>query len=100
MAFCLLSIKILRVSVDFGKFVKKFLSPISFSPSEIEFLRQLRFAGGKYTDFAKILSENQEIEANLLSVANSVFEARLKEPITSAAVALSMIGFLSSRNFL
>ncbi len=74
--------------------------PIFYSPSEIEFLRQLRFAGGKYTDFAKILQENHEIETNLLSVANSVFAARLKEPVTSAAVALSMIGFLSSRNFL
>ena len=86
--------------MDFSKFVSKYLAPVKFSPSEIEFLRQLRFAGGRYTEFAKIVQQNKEVEENLLTVANTVFAKRLKEPILSAAVALSMIGFLSSRNFL
>lgn len=74
--------------------------PLSCPPAAQEFLLRLRFAGGKYSDFAEVLSGLPDSEANLLRAANQVFEGKLKEKLTNPSVALSMIGFLPSRNFL
>lgn len=86
--------------LDFSKFVKEIVNPLHFPSKEKRLLKQLRFSGGTYSDFANILSEVPEFEKSLLEAANAMFESKLKEPLSVASVALSMIGFIPARNFL
>lgn len=88
------------MTFDFSKFVESILVPLNYSASEIEFLKNLRHAAGKYTDFAKILEKNKEIELHFLKAFSDSHQSQLKDPVTSSAVALSMLGFIPSRNFL
>ena len=86
--------------LEISKFVREVLTPLSCPPAAQEFLLRLRFAGGKYSDFAEVLAGSPESERNLLAAANQIFESRLKEKLTNPSVALSMIGFLPARNYL
>lgn len=95
-----LSGKILFVPLEFSKLVEPLFDSISYSASEIDFLRQLRYAGGLYSDFSKIIEKDKELVGNLLRAANQAAGDRLAEPIASVTVALSAIGFISARNFL
>jgi hypothetical protein len=88
------------VTFNFSKFIQNILVPLSFSAAEVGFMKGLRSAAGKYSDFAKIIETNPEIEKHFLGKLNETLQSRLKEPLTSAAVALSMVGFVPARNFM
>ncbi len=76
------------------------LVELSLTSGETEFLKYLVHSAGRYPDFARLLHENPEVEANLIGVANRAFESRIPEPISSTEIAMSMIGFFPARNYL
>ncbi len=76
------------------------LGELIISVEESNFLKSLTHSAGRYPDFARILKENPTVEANLIDVANRSFGAKMSELIESTEVALGMMGFVSSRNYL
>jgi hypothetical protein len=88
------------VRFDFSKFIQSVVVPLSYTSGEIEFLRGIRFAAGKYSEFAGILETNPEMKSQFLSGFNEAYKGRLRETVSSASVALSMLGFIPARNFL
>ncbi len=86
--------------LDFSKFVDTVLLELSRGKYETDFLRCLASSGGNYPVFAQILRDNASLKERLLHTANRVFGLKLEREITSTEVALGMIGFIPSRNYI
>jgi len=88
------------VTLDFRKLVHPLLDRLGYSPAEAELLKQLRYAGGMYSEFARILTADAEIAQNILDACNEMFKGRVKEPYRSISAALPALGFVPARNFI
>lgn len=73
---------------------------MALTPDEKRTFQQFRFSSGTYADFADILKSQPLLEDTLLNAANEVFESRLGRRIDSLQAAMSMLGYLPTRNFL
>jgi len=88
------------VSFSFGKFVDFLMGSLPYTATELRFMQRLRYSGGNYKEFAKILSEYPTSELKLIQIVKEKVESKIIEPISSTEIALSMIGFTAARNFL
>src|SRR4051812_9982847 len=88
------------MSNPFREFVSHILGPLSFSAGEVQFFGQMRSFSGKYTEFAKILDSYPEKKLSFLESANEAMKGKLKDELTSTSAALSMVGYIPSRNFI
>ena len=88
------------MSNPFREFVSQVLAPIAFSRDETRFFNELRSFSGQYTDFAKVLEKYPDKKFGFLEATNELLKSRLKEELTSTSAALSMVGYIPSRNFI